>query len=371
MNDGLLRSNTPTPSVRITQQKVISILGITALVIILSPYLLGCSDKAPQKKKDEIHQQAEAAFNITQLPSSYDRIPKKKEAPPVQQATTQPNPLDALLAKALEERMRREQMARKAKPGFTVELPKKEAQENNGTESTLVHDTQTAALSSRDDANRQDDKVRFIKSQASNNTLLLQTVEQPISRYQLMAGTVIPGVLVTGINSDLPGQILGHVSQNIFDTATGNHLLIPQGTKIIGEYDSRVVYGQERALIVWNRLIFPTGKSIFIGNMPGTDSAGYAGLTDKVNNHYMKLATGVLITSILGAGAQMANGRSASTFDPRFGELAAQGAATNLNRVGEQITERNLNIQPTIEIRPGYRFQVFVTKDIVLEPLEE
>jgi type IV secretory pathway VirB10-like protein len=368
--DGLLTTDSPKPSLRITQSKVISIVGVTALIVILSPYLLGCGGESAKRMEETNHQLAEASFDVIKLPSSYDLLPKKK-ADVAQPVTPERNAaLDALLAKALAEKMKREEAARRAKPSFMVELPKS-SEQNSEAVAQVGSDPRNGEglLNSRDDSNRQDEKLRFLKSQVASNTLLVQPVQEPISKYQLMAGTVIPGVLVTGINSDLPGQILGQVSQNIFDTVSGDHLLIPQGTKVIGEYDSKIVYGQERALVVWNRLIFPSGKSIFIGNMPGTDSAGYSGLTDSVNNHYGKLAAGVLITSLLGASAQMANGRGFSNVNPEYGDLAAQGAATSLNRVGERITERNLNIQPTIEIRPGFRFSIFVTKDIILEPI--
>ena len=176
--------------------------------------------------------------------------------------------------------------------------------------------------------------------------------------------------MITGINSDPPGQILGQVSQRVFDTATGGTVLIPQGTKVLGTFDSRVVYGQERVLVVWTRLMFPNGRSTSLEGMPGVDMSGYAGLSDEVNNHYLKLLTGVVLGSVLGAGAQTAEGGT-STVDPSFGQLAAQGLAKNINEAGRQITRKNLAIQPTLEITPGFRFNIFVTKDIVLEPYED
>jgi type IV secretion system protein VirB10 len=186
-----------------------------------------------------------------------------------------------------------------------------------------------------------------------------------------MGGTLIPGVLLTGINSDLPGQILGQVSQSVYDTVSGAYLLVPQGARLIGKYDSRIVYGQERVLIVWTRLIMPNGRSISLEGMSGTDLSGYAGLTDKVNNHWDKILTGVIFSSLLGAGAQLADGRNFNTFDPSYDELALQGFARTANQVGQQITQKNLNIQPTLEIRPGFRFNVFVHKDMVLEPYRD
>jgi type IV secretion system protein TrbI len=221
--------------------------------------------------------------------------------------------------------------------------------------------------SARDEDNRQDDKFNFLSQERDGATMLNSTLRSQVSKYQLMAGSVLPGVLLTGINSDLPGQILGQLSQNVFDSRDGKYLLLPQGTKIIGEYDSRVTYGQDRVLIVWTRLILPNGKSVSLAGMPGVDLSGYAGLTDEVDHHYVQLLTGVVFGSVLGAGAQMARGSNRS-IDPTFGQLALEGTAQNINQAGQQITRKNLNIQPTIKISPGHRFSVFVTKDMVLEP---
>jgi type IV secretion system protein VirB10 len=182
----------------------------------------------------------------------------------------------------------------------------------------------------------------------------------------LSAESIIPGVLLTGIDSDLPGKITGQIRSNVYDSVSGEYLLIPQGTRVLGDYDSKVSYGQERVLIVWRRLLFPDGSSINIENMPGVDSGGYSGLKDKVNNHYGRILTGVVIGSVIGAGAQMATDREYTTSNPGFDELAVQGAAEDINNVTQRLTERNLDIQPTLEIRPGSKFNIFVTKDVFL-----
>lgn len=225
----------------------------------------------------------------------------------------------------------------------------------------------SSSLNPRDDDGRQDEKSTFLNTTRDKSTYLSRGLSSPISPYALQAGTIIPGVLLTGINSDLPGQISGQVSQNVYDSATGRYLLLPQGTKVIGEYDSRVVYGQERVLVVWTRLILPNADSISLEGMPGIDLSGYAGLSDQVNNHYLKLLSGIVFGSVLGATAQMAHGTNRYG-NPDFEELALSGMAQNTNQAGQQITRKNLNIQPTLEIRPGFRFSVFVTKDIVLKP---
>lgn len=220
-----------------------------------------------------------------------------------------------------------------------------------------------------DDQNMQEEKRTFAGEKREHSPYLLAALQHPISRYEIKAGTIIPSLLLTGVNSDLPGQITAQVRENIYDTVTGRFLLIPQGTRLVGEYDSKVAYGQERALIVWSRMILPNGHSISLEGMPGVDMSGFAGLEDKVNNHYAKLLTGVVLGSVIGAGAQVATGGQGTTFNaPSFGQLAVSGAAQHINQVGQQITQKNLNLQPTIEIRPGMKLNVFVTKDMILKP---
>jgi type IV secretion system protein VirB10 len=220
-----------------------------------------------------------------------------------------------------------------------------------------------------DDQNMQEEKRSFAKETKEQSPYLLAALQQPISKYEIKAGTIIPSLLLTGLNSDLPGQIAAQVRENVYDTATGRYLLIPQGTRLVGEYDSKVAYGQDRALIVWSRLILPNGNSINLEGMPGVDMSGYSGLSDRVNNHYAKLVTGVLLGSVLGAGAQVATGGQGTAINaPSFSQLAVSGGAQNLNQAGQQITQRNLNLQPTIEIRPGLKLNVFVTKDMILKP---
>jgi type IV secretory pathway VirB10-like protein len=226
-----------------------------------------------------------------------------------------------------------------------------------------------ASYSARDDANRQDDKNDFVSRNRGSDFELHERVEHPRSPYTLFAGTILPCVLTQGITSDLPGQIGCMISQNVYDTVTGQHLLLPQGTKAIGTYDSRVAYGQERVLVVWTRLLRPDGSTLSLDGMPGVDLSGYAGLTGHVNNHYLRLLGGVVLGSLIGASAQIAVG--ANSQNPSFAQLAIQGAGQNINEAGQQITRKNLNIQPTIEVPPGGRLNIFATKDLILPPWAE
>lgn len=223
----------------------------------------------------------------------------------------------------------------------------------------------TAAL----DPNMQGRKEAFYDHERPSSYLSSRK-EPPRSSFEVKQGTVIPAIMITGINSDLPGQIIGQVSQNVFDSVSGRTLLIPQGTKIIGSYDSFVAVGQERAMVAWRRLIFPDGMSLELLNMPGADQGGYSGFSDQVNNHYLKIFGGALMLSLVGAGYQISQPEGGGEYPNRQEIIAAQ-IGQQLAQVSGELIRRNMQIQPTIEIRPGYRFNVMVNKDMILEPYEE
>jgi type IV secretory pathway VirB10-like protein len=181
------------------------------------------------------------------------------------------------------------------------------------------------------------------------------------------AGSIIPATLITGINSDLPGDIIGQVRQNVYDSVTGTILLIPQGSKLLAKPDSAVSYGQERVLVCWNRLILPNGWSLDLECASGADLAGQAGFADEVDHHWGRLILGVGLSSLLSAGTQAASG-NVQGVQPTLPQLWAGGAARDINSVGQQFTQRNLTVQPTITIRPGYSVNVMISKDLVLAP---
>lgn len=190
----------------------------------------------------------------------------------------------------------------------------------------------------------------------------------PRSRYQLTAGFVVPGTLISGINSELPGQIVAQVSQNVFDTATGKYLLIPQGSRLVGSYSADVQYGQSRVLIAWQRIVFPDGKAMDLGAMPGSDSAGYGGFKDKVNNHYFRIFGSALFMSAITAGATLSQPQSnfSSNGNQRqsAGSALSEALGQQLGQATAALVQKNLNIAPTLMIRPGFRFNVVVTKDL-------
>jgi len=201
----------------------------------------------------------------------------------------------------------------------------------------------------------------------TNKGYLQQQKEKAISKYEIKAGWVIPAILITGINSDLPGSILAQVSQNVYDTATGRYLLIPQGTKLVGEYKSNVLYGQERVLTAWTRLVFPNGDTLNLENMSGTSPDGYSGFTDQVNNHYLRIFGSAFLLSSISAGIAMSDNSTGEK--ETNADKAMSQAIDKISDVASEMMRKNMNISPTLEIRPGYKFNIFVTKDIILEPL--
>lgn len=184
-----------------------------------------------------------------------------------------------------------------------------------------------------------------------------------------MAGSVIAAALVTGINSDLPGQVVAQVTEDVYDTITGRTLLIPQGTRLVGKYDSQVAYGQERILLIWTRLIMPDGSSIVLDNLPATDTRGYAGLEDGTDYHTWRLLKDVALSTLLGVGSALAtNGSTAGIGQGNIIIALGQSGEQSANQAGQRIVSKDLAIQPTLTVRPGYPVRVLVNRDIVLRP---
>jgi type IV secretion system protein VirB10 len=218
------------------------------------------------------------------------------------------------------------------------------------------------------DPNMQQHKSDFLSRDGVNTaTYLNQPVVMPRSPFEVKAGTIIPTTLLTPINSDLPGTIIGQVRENVYDTVSGNYLIIPQGSKLLATYDSAVSYGQERVLLCWNRIIRPDGISISLECMPGADLAGASGIADEVNHHWWRIITGVALGTLLSATAERAAGNPTG-YQPTIAQGWAANAGGAVNTAGQQITQKNLAIQPTITVRAGYSVNVIVTKDIVIPP---
>ena len=214
--------------------------------------------------------------------------------------------------------------------------------------------------------NGQAQKEQFLQQDAtsSRNTGHLK---MPASPYQVMAGTVIAGALVTGIKSDLPGDVIATVTEPVYDTATGKHLLIPQGSRILGRYNSQVSYGQSRVQVVWTRIILPDTSSLTLDNLIGSDPAGYAGLEDGVDWHWDRIVASAALTTLLGIGAELAAPENRQDGN-RVIIAGRDGLQDSVNQVGQEMTRRNVNIQPTLTERPGLPVRIIVNRDLVLRP---
>ena len=232
-----------------------------------------------------------------------------------------------------------------------------------GPASTAAQPTDPAVVQ-----NGQGQKEAFLKG-GSTETRNSGSLQMPASPYQVMAGTVIAAALVTGIKSDLPGDVIATVTEPVYDTATGRYLLIPQGSRILGKYNSQVSFGQSRVQMVWNRIILPDTSSLTLDNLVGTDPAGYAGLEDGVDRHWGRIVAGAALTTLLGVGAELAAPENRQNGN-RIIIAGRDSAQDSINHVGQELTRRNMNVQPTLTARPGLPVRVIASRDLVLRPYQ-
>lgn len=278
---------------------------------------------------------------------------KTKIELPVQTIKSMVNPTDVLRVKQMES-------------------INKDLQEMDGSDSSLSFQTKLlkmqGMMSGQEQRKGGMELLSIGGSEEGDRWSLHSSVEAPRSRYELRAGAVLPGTMISGIRSDLPGQIIGQIAQDVYDTATGKYLLIPQGTRCLGVYSSEVSYGQNVVLVAWQRLIFPDGKVLDIGSMPGANSAGFAGFNDKTNNHYMRTFGSALLMSGIIAGVTYSQNQSQLNngiyTQPTAGSVLSQALGQQLGEVTAQMISKNLNIAPTLEIRAGYQFNITITKDL-------
>ncbi len=231
----------------------------------------------------------------------------------------------------------------------------------NATPASPIPPADTSAVQ-----NMQDRKTAFLDEPVDRRTLSPDRLTSVASPYVVQAGTIIPAALITGIRSDLPGQITAQVTEAVYDSPTGKYLLIPQGSRLIGQYDSSVAFGQSRVLLVWSRLIMPNGMSIVLERLPGADASSYAGLEDDVDYHWAMLFEAAALSTLLSVGAEAGT----SNGENSLAQAIRMGASNSTSQVGQQIVERQLNIQPTLTIRPGFPVRIMVNRDLVLKPYD-
>jgi len=246
----------------------------------------------------------------------------------------------------------------------TDQQPQQVSLATPATAETQNGPTPTPPVDAGSAQNMQDRKTAFLNATPDKRTVSPDRLEAKASPYVIQAGTVIPAALITGIRSDLPGQITAQVTEAVYDSPTGQYLLIPQGAKLIGQYDSSVAFGQSRILLVWTRIIMPDGNSIVLERQPGADTQGYAGLEDEVDNHWGMLFKAAVLSTLLSVGAEAGTSQD----ENNLVQAIRSGASNSISQTGQQIVQRQLNIQPTLTIRPGFPVRVIVTRDLVLAP---
>jgi type IV secretory pathway VirB10-like protein len=327
-----------------------------------------------------------SAEGLGTLPDSYDDLKPAPElgpplpgdlGPPVLQkereygiepaAPLAPDP-DAEAARA--ERLRLAQQARQARESDVFIQLRQNGERAASTAPVESQDNGTGETDqSRDHDETLNDRERkrdFLDREHNGSMLDAHELDALHSPYEVLAGTVIPASLITGLNSDLPGRVLAQVTEPVYDTATGQFLLVPQGARIIGTYDSDIAYGQSRALVIWERLILPNGKSLKIENLPATDTEGYAGLADAVDYHTWSLVKGIVLSTLLNVGSELTLGSEENELLRALGRSTQQ----SVENAGEMIVRRELGVQPSITVRPGWPLRIIVHKDVILEPYE-
>ena len=366
-----LRLRPERPRVTRLSRKMLASATALALVLVSGAVLWALQNNqkrgpAPEELYTTDHHNV--ADGLGGLPKDYAGIPRDvpRLGPPLPGDLGRPivsaqNQSGPLAADAELQRVNQESEAARTSKVFAATNVRPSAA------TTASNETPANAASSSDEAfvqNGQDRKLVFVNASVDRRTTSPDRLAKPASPFVVQAGTVIPAALITGIRSDLPGQITAQVTENVYDTPTGRARLIPQGARLIGIYDSQVAFGQSRVLLVWTRLIMPNGRSIVLERQPGADTAGYAGLEDEVDNHWGELFKAAALSTLLGVGTELGS----SGNDSDIIQALRRGAGDSLNQTGQQVVRRNLNIQPTLAIRPGFPVRVIVNRDLVLEP---
>ena len=374
-----MRLRGEAPRVTRLSRKVLVGLGLVTSLGLGGALIYALQTREGSKLADELYstENRATADGLASLPRDYSAIPKL--GPPLpgdlgrpmlaarNNGVPVPNPLGVDSGPSAEEQRQLQEIetARISKLFATTESRPAQVEPAGQASVPLpLPDLASLGLATPPAApSAQDKQLAFLNASVDRSTVSPDRVAAPASSYVLQAGAVIAAALITGIRSDLPGQITAQVTENIYDSPTGRSLLIPQGTRIVGQYDNNVGFGQNRVLLVWNRLIFANGHSIVLERQPGADAEGYAGLQDGVDYHWWDLAKAAGLSTLLNVGAELA-----INDDQRLLRAVRDGAQDTINDAGQQIVRRQLNIAPTLTIRPGFPVRVIVTRDLVLEP---
>ncbi|XDV61184.1 TrbI/VirB10 family protein [Bradyrhizobium sp. LLZ17] len=372
-----LRLRAAPPQVARLSRKALAGGSAVALVFICGAAFWALQSKrsqapAPEELYSTDHHNV--ADEVTTLPKDYAALPKDvpRLGPPLPGdlgrpivAAQGPSSSSALGLDAEQQRVNQEsEAARISKVFASTNVRPSPAVTSPG-------EAPSTASSSSDEAfaqNAQDRKLAFVNGPVDKRTTSSDRLVKPASPFVVQAGTVIPAALITGIRSDLPGQITAQVTEAVYDSPTGRARLIPQGARLIGTYDSQVAFGQSRVLLVWTRLIMPNGRSIVLERQPGADAAGYSGLEDQVDGHWKELLGAAALSTLLAVGTEVNSGADTGNTNSDLVAALRRGAGDSINQTGQQVVRRNLNIRPTLTVRPGFPVRVIVNRDLVLEP---
>jgi type IV secretion system protein VirB10 len=375
----------PPRVTRLSRRVLIALGGVASLAIAAALFYALDTARRDKQSAAELYntENRTPADGLANLPKDYTGIPKLGPAlpgdlgRPILKAQNEGKPVTVptiQTPRADPEEQRRMAEIEAARVAKLFTDSRGERTENNKALDTRASTTDpNAALTQPDTVppldtgaaqNMQDRKLAFVNAEADRRTVSADRVEEKASPYILQAGSVISAALITGIKSDLPGSITAQVTENVYDSPTGSHLLIPQGSRLIGQYDSQVAFGQSRVLLVWNRVVMPNGTSIVLERLQGTDPQGFSGLEDEVDYHWGQLFKAAALSTLLGVGTQLGSDDEESEIAQAIRE-SAQGTASN---VGQQIVGRQLNIQPTLTIRPGFPVRVIANRDLVMQP---
>ncbi|WP_076861333.1 TrbI/VirB10 family protein [Bradyrhizobium mercantei] len=376
---GNFRLRAEHPRVTRLSRKVLAGGSAAALLVIGGAVLWSLQSNRPRNQAaDELYStdHHNVADGIATLPKDYAGVPRQpipQLGPPlpgdlgrpILAAQGQPPTMDVD-----PEQQRRDQETEAARISHLFAATNGSVVRQPTAAGTGTDRTASPSLTNANDdgsaQNGQDRKLAFVNASVDRRTVSPDRIARPASPYIVQAGTVIPGALITGIRSDLPGQITAQVTENVFDTPTGRFLLVPQGARLIGMYDSQVTFGQSCVLLVWTRLIMPNGQSIVLERQPGADAEGYAGLEDQVDNHWVELFKAAALSTFLAVGTELGAGSDTNSNDSAIIQALRHGASDSLNQTGQQVVRRSLNIQPTLTVRPGFPVRVLVNRDLIL-----
>lgn len=381
-----LRLRGDPPRVMRLSRKALAGVGLVATAGIGGALIYALQPAAPKNQTELYATDNRAADSLAGAPKDYSQVPKLgpplpgdlgrpilsaqqrgvDALPPPIGAPSSPPSTGANAALAARDRVRQERDAARTSKVFAGGESTSPSIATAAPQPLVLPAAQSAVpvpTPSSAAATDQGGKRDFLRQTDQGPTESSYRIVQPSSPYMVQAGSVISAALITGIRSDLPGTITAQVTQNVYDSVTGKYLLIPQGSRLIGEYDSQVSFGQNRMLLAWDRLILPDGGSIQLDRLPGADAAGYSGLQDRVNQHWGGMLRAALISTLLSVGTEVG-----SSDDDDLVRAVRQGTSQSIGRTGQDLVRRQMGVQPTLTIRPGFQLRVIVTRDIVIAP---